>query len=268
MLLVTLRNKKGGTSVQSNFKKLQGVKYYFASGRNGYYRIEKSIDIWLQQERRFNDNEVHFVEVHAGNCPSLMELRQKVASWRNTTEVKGINFFSFTLVREPVSFAFSVYNDLCMKRGQCGGGLNAFTEMNWVNKQTQYFSTGWTKAIISRRPGLRTEDMGPSKKEAELVFTEMKSTLDWVGSTECLVNDTIRLLKFYIPSIDVGGFSSSNVASKDLDGILNQSMLSSNELDYLHSIMRLDTMLYQNTIQHYGSNCFACASPFSEFSDL
>jgi len=195
-----------------------------------------------------------------------MQLHQQVASWRKAAEAKGINFFSFTLVREPISFAFSVYNDLCVMRGQCGGGLNAFMEMDWVNKQTQFLNTGWSKFYQGRRRSNRTEDMGPSESEAALLFTKMKSILDWVGPSECLVNDTIPLLKYYIPSIGVDNFSSSNVVKKDLDGILYKSMLSHNELDYLHSIMRLDTMLYQNVVNHYGSSCFACASPVSSFS--
>mmetsp|Transcript_10952 Transcript_10952/g.21757 ORF Transcript_10952/g.21757 Transcript_10952/m.21757 type:complete len:370 (+) Transcript_10952:143-1252(+) len=258
--------KTGGTSIQYNFNKLQGVNYHFAPGRGRYNQIKKSIDKWLQQTRHSSDGEVEFVEFHAGSCPSFMQLHQQVASWRKTAEAKGINFFSFTLVREPISFAFSVYNDLCVMRGQCGGGLNAFIEMDWVNKQTQFFNTGWSKFIQGRRRSNRTEDMGPSESEAALLFTKMKSILDWVGPSECLVNDTIPLLKYYIPSIDVDNFSSSNVVKKDLDGILYKSMLSHNELDYLHSIMRLDTMLYQNVINHYGSSCFACASPVSSFS--
>ena len=244
------------------------MNYHFASGRGRYNQIEKSIDKWLQQTKtsHSSDDEVEFVEIHAGSCPSFMQLHQQVASWRKAAEAKGINFFSFTLVREPISFAFSVYNDLCVMRGQCGGGLNAFIEMDWVNKQTQFLNTGWSKFYQGRRRSNRTEDMGPSESEAALLFTKMKSILDWVGPSECLVNDTIPLLKYYIPSIDVDNFSSSNVVKKDLDGILYKSMLSRNELDYLHSIMRLDTMLYQNVINHYGSSCFACASPVSLFS--
>jgi len=166
-----------------------------------------------------------------------------------------------------------MYNDLCVTRGKCHVegrfkfNINAFLEMDWVNWQTRFLKTGFTTFYQHRRLN-RTEDMGPSEMEAAKIFTEMKSTLDWVGPSECLVNDTIRLLKSYIPSIDVDSFSSSNVANKELNGILNRSMLSNSELDYLQGIMRLDTMLYQNVIHHYGSSCFACASPLPLIHDM
>ena len=94
---------------------------------------------------------------------------------------------------------------------------------------------------------------------ARKVFTAMVEYLDWVGTTECIANDTFSILRNIIPTYNEETFSSHNVGTEVSSSIrqqgLSKDMFTQVQIDHLHQIMEPDYELYHNATHHFGSNC-------------
>ena len=109
-------------------------------------------------------------------------------------------------------------------------------------------------------PASRSSTRG-SLEDAQEVFAAMVDSLDWVGTAECLAEDTFPILQNMVPSHpkevvkhNVGLHGSSNGGGGEPSS-LTKEMLSKSQIDYLHKLMRPDYELYHNATHHFGSKC-------------
>jgi Sulfotransferase family len=96
--------KTGGTSIRRIFRRYG--KVYFAWGRKAYDRTVREFSDKLD---RWVDGDLVFFELHGGDALSYKEFAVTLREWRRKAHEKGIPFFAFTVVREPVSFAISSF---------------------------------------------------------------------------------------------------------------------------------------------------------------
>lgn len=253
--------KTGGSTIKSIFERSKGTEYKFVTGLSGWNKTEKEVNKWFKsiEQGKGHDFVLKFIEIH-GFSPSFMSLRETMKQWRETSAKANINFFLFTMVRNPISLSFSMFNDHCTKRKKCKiehlkqPRIKSFLQMDWVNQQNKYFLDGWN-VYYNNRMERRTGN-SPSERVSRNLFHEMTSYFDWVGTTECLSTDTLRILKKINPLLTDDNFEHSNVANQSLPGFITKDMLDEASMKYLKDITLLDSRLYNELVSHYGSKCF------------
>mmetsp|Transcript_16255 Transcript_16255/g.37436 ORF Transcript_16255/g.37436 Transcript_16255/m.37436 type:complete len:416 (+) Transcript_16255:135-1382(+) len=164
--------------------------------------------------------ELH-VEYPAPGFPSLVELAPKIEQWRALADQRGVGFFAFTVMREPVAHALSFFNFFHV--GNNFGRdppsrddhdyWNPFkplmsTEKNFLrsyyahNRQCRMLSTdpqsifAAPKYLVWNKDKVTKEQVAISRKPCDIdgVHDTFFHSMDWVGTTEMLSNETLPLL--------------------------------------------------------------------------
>ena len=138
--------------------------------------------------------------------------------------------------------------------------VNNFQTEFYTQKENKYvhqpYGNMYKDGIIHQKR--RTNSSLGSNDDARTVFTTMVEYLDWVGTTECIANDTFSILRHLVPTYNPETFSAYNVGAAN-DDIrekgLTKDMFTESQIEYLHKMMRSDYGLYHNATHHYGSNC-------------
>ncbi|CAM9971423.1 unnamed protein product, partial [Choristocarpus tenellus] len=121
--------KTGGESVRywaspsyrRNRKRYGWENFRFISIRTNPFahvkqkQLLKSIKPWNTEWIRTKGTH-NFVELHCGHALSLMQADETLAEMRDAHERNGCGFFVFTIIREPVDWTLSLYNDICHRR--------------------------------------------------------------------------------------------------------------------------------------------------------
>lgn len=165
--------------------------------------------------------ELH-IEYPAPDFPSLVELTPMLDKWRAEADRRGVGFFAFTQIREPVAHALSFFNFFHVGNAPKNRPprtrvdhdyWNPFrplgsTEDNFLHS---YFETDRQCRMLNSDPQATTGapyDVVWTQKalSEEQVETSLKpcrvdkvrdtffNSLDWVGTTENLQNETLPLL--------------------------------------------------------------------------
>jgi len=287
--------KSGGTSIRKNLDHIPSVKYFFCLGFKIYNRAEIKLYEALRGENSLlnGPNKTFMIEIHAGDSPSFVTLKEKLQSWRELSLKSGVRFFAFTILRDPFSHSISHFNDHCLKRKKfCHLSKNVslvdsfllskevvnnyqtdfYTRKKNQNDPNPYFKM-YNHAIRSEKNSYSSSSPTSSRTatssshgsinndidNARKVYTAMVEYLDWVGTTECIANDTFSILRNIIPTYNEETFSSHNVGTEVSSSIrqqgLSKDMFTQVQIDHLHQIMEPDYELYHNATHHFGSNC-------------
>jgi hypothetical protein len=261
--------KCGGTTIRKGFQGRKNVKYLFSSNRNKYDLQVQSMDQWVQYGPEANRTGIF--EVHARNNPTLLDLCDQLKEWRRIANENKIPFFAFTVLREPTSFAISYFNYYHGKRWQKRRfeylPEHNMTEDNFI--RTMHFNP---QCLFLTRSEQAYQRNFPEKRE-NLSEVECKtalecliSNMDWVGTTECLRNETIPLLSYLIDSSErsqtetMGSYQEEKEKEvKDENGsykffALDDASVSTKE--YLNEMTRWDQHMYNKIRQVYSINDF------------
>ena len=164
--------------------------------------------------------ELH-VEHPAPNFPSLVELAPTIEKWRNEAESRGVEFFAFTLLREPVAHALSFFNFFHVgnKKGlppptqKDHDYWNPFRPLQASQKNFiySYYENDRQCRMLNSNPQatigapydlvwnykpLSNKEIALSHEPCNIqnVQDTFFNSLDWVGTTELLQNETLPLL--------------------------------------------------------------------------
>jgi len=230
--------------------------------------------------------ELH-VEHPAPSFPSLVELSPMLNRWRKEADNSGIGFFAFTLVREPIAHALSFFNFFHVghnanRRPPSLGDhdywnpfqpLNS-SESNFLrsyfvdNRQCRMFDSDpeathsapddlvWIKKEEQQQTETEADEsyqhiINPCRTDA--VHNALFKSLDWVGTTENLQNETLPLLtKLVANDPSVGR---NNAPYKVFDNAGKPGMkkgdLSEETLSRILEKTRLDRRLYNDVICNF-----------------
>jgi hypothetical protein len=193
--------KTGGTSIRSNFRKA------FPQIRVKQINTMDDLAEYGNLATRFlrgdtselpTNKTILFLELH-GVLPSLFGLHASYGRWRTIAEKFNTTFFSFALVREPISYSVSYFNFYSAEPcsfPSCEFSLVPPTEENLnskllFNHQCELFARehwelfGTPKEKFGRRV---------TSAECEAVYPLMLSDMDWVGTTAKMSTETVPLL--------------------------------------------------------------------------
>jgi len=184
-----------------------------------------------------NENKIVLYELHiefpAPNYPTLVEMQLLLDRWRAAAKDRGVPFFAFTVLREPLAHALSFFNffNVAGKPGQLWNpfqGEMEPTEENFLktfqgNRQCIMLDLDAEGIFRAPKAVLRHPDIVPShlrvKDNEETLYKKCRiqkvqdalfESLDWVGTTENLQNSTLPLMsKILLDDPEVGRNRSS-----------------------------------------------------------
>jgi hypothetical protein len=227
--------KTGGVTIRKNFEEFAGVRMKRCRGVKLWNQLSEEIDNILTGNTTNKDT--LFIEFH-GDVPGLITLHKRLHRWRADATRHQTSFFTFTLVREPVSFYLSYFNyfwtDQC--KTLCSQPIQAPTEENLLATAIPNHQALW----LTRD----SHDMNQpvTKVEFEIVQVFMQQDLDWIGTTEEMQTTTLPLLSYMLAQ----NFSSSLPAFNRMAHTagLKRTGLSVDTLEKLRELAPLDFELY------------------------
>jgi hypothetical protein len=237
--------KTGGTTIRKNLETIDGIQYIFAKNYSTYYEsaplVEEAI---LGSQRRSRSNNMNrstvlFYEIHATTAPSFFRLRQRLKRWRDTASRNQVPVFFFTLIREPISFAFSHFRFFHVEKRnptfeRCNATEDNFLRLSLENPQCQFLYKG-EPSMRAQKAVLNGTVIQPH--ECRQVQQHVLELFDWVGVTENLSNETIPLLANVLDlnqtvvdqwtsyKISNIGFGARNVTARTIETIHRMSTL-------------------------------------------
>lgn len=239
--------RTGGTTIRENMQPFVSL-----------FRVVKPRD-WVEAERRIanvfqGSGEKLLVELH-GTIPGLVVLRERVQNWRNQSETSSVPLFTFTLVREPVSFSCSYFHHFHHPR----------CVWNWCERGTYpqddaaTFDENLLKTVVpNHQCKLLLLGQRESKKRAftspDVVTTErcqnelvplLEQDWDWVGTTETLQTSTLPLLTRIMLKDENLGLQIMTKKNASKQRIINTSQLKLATTDRIRQQSSFDEELYE-----------------------
>jgi hypothetical protein len=242
----------------------------------GYIRWSKTVSMNKIKQivsQASTKNKTYFVELHIGypapSFPTLTQLESDLILMRNLTDKSNMGFFSFTLVREPVSFAVSFFN-FFYGSTFTAEIWNPFPTLNVTEENFQ-------KTLVPNRQCvvLDTHPMGMNMKNQSSLQTDascnvhrvqnvLLEQMDWVGTTENLQTETLPLLsEILIGNSKIGIRQSAKNVAADRDFTsIRQSDLSAKTLELVQNFTRLDQQIHDTILESFSLEKFGM--PFAE----
>jgi hypothetical protein len=191
--------KTGGTSIRSNFREaFPQVLVKQINTMDDLAEYGNLAPRFLRGDKMPNNKTILFLELH-GVLPSLFGLHASYGKWRTIADKFNTTFFSFALVREPISYSVSYFNFYSAEPcsfDTCAFSLVKPNEENLnnlllFNHQCELFAREHWELF-----GTRKEKFGRrvTSAECEAVYQLMLSDMDWVGTTAKMSTETVPLL--------------------------------------------------------------------------
>jgi len=233
---------------------------FFVWGRNAYEKYTKQM---TNKINNWKQGDFAFFELHGGDAAPYMEFRHLMKEWRAMADAKGIPFFAFTIVREPISFATSYYTYYHTQRI---GGFQQFKNTDFDEQNllslampspqclflTRTENAYRDEAICASHASWQQYVCGAplrqnfSDTECTDAYQSLHHDLDWVGVTHQLGMETFPLLQAVANDTTVV-FPTLNSSGRKV----HRSQLSATAIAYLQSITTGDNDIYQQTLHDF-----------------
>jgi hypothetical protein len=244
--------KTGGTTIRL-LNATEKVDYHVVSGLGIYTRMVKDrllVDRYLKKNNgaKTTGRKVLFLEIHGRDSPNLLQLRPELLAWKRMASEHNVPTFFFTILREPLPYAVSYFNFFHVQRKSPYFERVQATEENFLrlslhNPQCQFLARG----EMSLREIVKQQ---PTEMECQNVQTTLLDTMDWVGTTEHLNNETFPLLRRLLNLQDFR-FESRRVAKTGANAAVAKGQLSPTALETIEAKSLLDNQLYKKIPKMY-----------------
>jgi len=216
MVLLYHVAKTGGTSIQQLFvsmKKQKSSKRKYVYQKLGYKNRHVKIAFDDEEARdgqirkiddhiRGKNSKTLLLEVHSSHYGGLHNnsmLSSKIRNWREMSQTYNTPMFVITVLREPFSFAksyFRYFHVNCNKKWcpeQFNITLEDFVQTLEIHPNHQCHMLITEKIFRPRRNG-EIDIPFENEEECEAIYETMKSTVDYVGTTDALTSELEPLL--------------------------------------------------------------------------
>ena len=283
--------KTGGTTIRRNVEQLDNIHYVFARNYSTYYEtaplVEEAIlgqsneqthqvrsnTPTIQNNIKSNNRKngtILFYEVHATTAPSFFRLRSRLRRWRDTAERNNVPVFFFTILREPVSFAFSHFKFFHVEERnptfeRCNATEDNFIRLSLENPQCQFLYKGEpsmrAQKAVQMNDGTGTTIQNKSNvivqpDHCQQIQHQMIDLLDWVGTTDNLSNETIPLLA-HVLGLN-GTLVEEQWAPHKISNVgFDVRNVTASTIEKIHAMSTLDQKLYEEVPNlHFQYNHF------------
>lgn len=228
-------------------------------------RWKKSMMVWgnskhLQYSREIDhtlDNwqkgDTVFYEHFAGKTPSFLAVRTQLQSWRAKAKALNVPFFAFSMYREPLSFALSYFNYYHSNTDK-GTRFEFFphpTEEDFLKvtmKSPQCLFLARTEMSYRTKNKELRDDF--TETECETAYQAFLEDMDWVGTTESMVDETFPLLQHV--ANESFPFPQRNNSEKRL----TISDLSESAIEHVRNLTAWDEAVYERVQQVFTIDMF------------
>jgi len=186
------RPRTGGRSIKSNLNKVDyGIVMAHPHANQSYMQNSLIVNNILQGkvDEDADPPRISFLSLHE-DFAMLPKVQEDIERWRALAKRHSTALFVFSLVRNPVDYHVSHFNEFrvspctspfCVKPLLEPNDVNLLSDMK-ANEQCR----GFTKP-----PG---DQSAVTDEECVKVFEWMKKNMDWIGTTENLSTETLPLL--------------------------------------------------------------------------
>ena len=238
--------KAGGTTIRNVLKSFGNVNL---KARVNIVQALPDIKMWA---KGYSRGKVLAIEIHDGVNPNMEEIAAMLDPIREEAESNGVPFFSFTTLREPLSYAISFYNYENM------GASSRYDKGNYTEESFRQLTLPSPQCMFFARGELATTNLYPelgynlTEEECTSTYEVMTRHIDWVGHMETMSSDILPLLTYMLS----GDPSQSSVPSKPANvnkrkNQIDQSALTQATKDYVYSINKGDMLLRERSSQDY-----------------
>ena len=241
--------KTGGTTIRLNVQKLDRVDYYFGTNYSTYWDTAPLVEDAILHGT--HNRSILFFEIHAKDSPSLLRLRKRLKRWRDTAAHNKVSVFFFTVLRDSLPYALSHFNFFHVQKRnptfeQCNATEENFLRLSLSNPQCQFLAKG-----ESSMRAQKIKDIVVQPETCEQVYDTIRESLDWVGTTERLSNESLPLLSALLQLPSNFTFSNHRITKKDAITTFRMQNLSSTALDSVLLSTTIDTMLYERALRDF-----------------
>uniref|UniRef100_A0A7R9WPE7 Sulfotransferase domain-containing protein n=1 Tax=Craspedostauros australis TaxID=1486917 RepID=A0A7R9WPE7_9STRA len=247
--------KTGGTTFRVALERMQNtLEYGFIPGRGIWDTSLPAIEKYVNsppspRKNRRRHRKLMVIEVHGRDAPHLLELLPHIRRWRESAARNKIPTFFFTILREPVSYAFSYFNFFYVQRKNTNFPNVAATQANFLkfllwNPQCQFLARG----EYSLR---KKEKQQPTVQECDDVYAGLLEMMDWIGTTDRMSTETLPLLA-KILRVPTAAFEPQMVTTKDRTTSIGKDQMSAETMDLIREQSAMDTKLYESIRSVYN----------------
>ena len=234
--------KTGGTTIRKNLQnRTSHVLYQFVAGIGEYNQSQPFVDQYIRTSspRR---RPIIFLEVHGRDSPSLLQLQKTLLQWKRTASKANVPTFFFTILREPLSHAVSYFNFFHVDRPNRHFRQVKSTEKNFLrlalyNPQCQFLSRG--EYSLREKKKVQT-----TREECQQVQDALFETMDWVGTTDRMNDETLPLLARLLNLKGGTTFESQRVSTKFANASISKSRLSPLAIHTIEHMVSSDRKIY------------------------
>jgi hypothetical protein len=241
--------KTGGTTIRLNVQKLDRVDYYFGTNYSTYWDTAPLVEDAILHGT--HNKSILFLEIHAKDSPSLLRLRKRLKRWRDTAAHNKVSVFFFTVLRDSLPYALSHFNFFHVQKRnptfeQCNATEENFLRLSLSNPQCQFLANGEASMRAQKSKGVVVQP-----ETCEQVYETFSESLDWVGTTERLSNETLPLLSQLLELPSNFTFFNHRITKKEDGTTFEMQNLTSTALDSVLLGTTVDTMLYERTLRDF-----------------
>lgn len=169
--------KTGGTSIRAGLSKPPAAdEFLFGLGEQA---CRKHVDTMYERLRHWVPGTFLLFELHTLTCPSYTAHRHHFQAWRMMAARRGIPFFAFSMVREPVACAVSWYTYYFGPVGYHHELTEEDFKKSVVHNSQSLFLARSEEAY--RKEALRS---GYNRAEFQSVSQYFLQDMDWIGTLE------------------------------------------------------------------------------------
>ena len=278
--------KTGGTTIRKTYQNRDHVTYLFSNRKEKYESLVPRVNEWVQTgpfKNKKNSNSSHHIgilEIHARNNPTFLSICNQLKQWKATAKEHKVPFFAFTVLREPESFGMSYFNYYHgmrweKRRFEFLPSPN-MTDANFIrtmhsNPQCLFLARS-EQAYQKNFPELRHN---LTRDECTRSYDCLRQTMDWIGTTERLKNETLPLLHHLIdghdssisqrsattptslhPNHSSGTKKSTTEHENTGPKLFGRSNMTEESQTYLTSMTKWDQEMYRNVSRDYDFSRF------------
>jgi len=251
--------KTGGTGIRINFNRtMPHVQVEHVGTMDGMHQASLTATKFLEQRQdplQYPDKTVLFLELH-GILPSLFAMHAAFANWRVMAARHNTTFFTFSVLREPVSYAVSYFNfyqaEPC-SFSTCKTALVQPSEDNLsrlllFNHQCELLAREHWELF-----GTRAElfHRNVTADECRAAYVLLKADMDWVGTTAALSTETLPLLTSMLTHNAAKGAHMDPINKSWKPGRLTVDALSVPTVNRIVARSQYDIELYEAALRDY-----------------
>jgi hypothetical protein len=244
--------KTGGSTIRWNYRRLQQqVDFVRVQSKEQYDNVAVMIDQRLSHNQTFH--KPLFVEIHVeapdASFPTLLDMRPQLLQWNKLARQNNVPMFSFTLVREPLSFAVSFFNMFHAPKNRYSWNPFELLEPTEENLRLSLVQNRQCYILGIRGDGILLRGGSgsiPKPEHCRQVKYMLENDLDWVGTTERMQTETLPLLThLLLGNSSVGTSMGAFRPSVEPRRALSMTNLTEETKRYIIEHSRLDQDIYE-----------------------